>query len=153
MPNLLHCFLFLHNIYSLLFCDFQNKMKMFLWHTKLCRLYWYRGVTILLPGWVIWKYWNWPSKFFSMGSVRTVNSQWGRRIQLLYWLKPYYICANSSIQLQCIQVTNPHPADKTTSKPTEKCCMQICSSSTSILYLYMNLKINIQKEWHWPPNI
>ncbi len=22
---------------------------------ELCRLYWYRGVTVLLPGWVIWK--------------------------------------------------------------------------------------------------
>ena len=22
------------------------------------RLYWHRGVTVLLPGWVIWKYWN-----------------------------------------------------------------------------------------------
>jgi hypothetical protein len=33
-----------------------------------CRLYWYRGVTVLLPGWVIWKYWNCPCKFFSLGS-------------------------------------------------------------------------------------
>ncbi len=24
------------------------------------RLYWYRGVTVLLPGWVIRKYWNFP---------------------------------------------------------------------------------------------
>ena len=31
-------------------------------------LYWYRGVTVLLPGGVIWKYWNCPSKFFSFGS-------------------------------------------------------------------------------------
>jgi hypothetical protein len=32
------------------------------------RLYWYRGVTVLLPGWVIRKYWNCPWKFFSLGS-------------------------------------------------------------------------------------
>jgi hypothetical protein len=32
------------------------------------RLYWYRGVTVLLPGWVIWKNWNYPCKFFSLGS-------------------------------------------------------------------------------------
>ncbi len=31
-------------------------------------LYWYRGLTILQPGWVIWKYWNCPCKFFSLGS-------------------------------------------------------------------------------------
>ncbi len=28
---------------------------------------WYRGVTVPVPGWVIWKYWNCPSKFFSLG--------------------------------------------------------------------------------------
>ncbi len=41
------------------------------------RLYWYvaasigtdyGGVTVLLPGWVIWEYWNCPSKFVSLGS-------------------------------------------------------------------------------------
>jgi hypothetical protein len=32
------------------------------------RLCWYRGVTVLLPGWVIWKYWDCPWKFFSLGS-------------------------------------------------------------------------------------
>ncbi len=33
-----------------------------------CRRYWYRGVTVIMPGWVIWKYWNCPCKFFSLGS-------------------------------------------------------------------------------------
>jgi hypothetical protein len=31
-------------------------------------LYWYRGVTVLLYG-IIWKYWNCPCKFFSLGSL------------------------------------------------------------------------------------
>ncbi len=38
---------------------------------RLCRgspLYWYRGVTVLLLGWVIWKFWNFPCKFFSLDS-------------------------------------------------------------------------------------
>ncbi len=32
-----------------------------------CRLYWYRGVTVLLPGWVIWKY---------IGIVHANSSPW-----------------------------------------------------------------------------
>jgi hypothetical protein len=53
------------------------------------RLYWYRGVTVLLPGWVIWKYWNCPCKFFSMGSwlvsaLSTPNGGEGLRILFLF---------------------------------------------------------------------
>ncbi len=73
--------------------------------------------------------------FGQLASVRTVNSQRGRRIQLLYCTDLNTI-TNSSIQLQCIQARSLHPADKTTRKPQAKCCTLICSSSTSILYLY-----------------
>ncbi len=48
-----------------------------------------------------------------LASVRTVNSQWRRRIQLLYWHKSFY---KLTIQLQCTQARSPHPADKTQSE-------------------------------------
>ncbi len=34
----------------------------------LSRLHWYGGVTVLLPGWVIWKYYEMCLKKSSMGS-------------------------------------------------------------------------------------
>jgi hypothetical protein len=40
------------------------------------RLYWYRGVTVLLPGWVIWKYKGFVHANLPIGrltSVRTVD--------------------------------------------------------------------------------
>jgi hypothetical protein len=56
-----------------------------------------------------------------LASVCTVNSQWGRRIQYLYWLKPNTI---TSIQLQCIQGSRPHASSRQiTSKPQPKFCM------------------------------
>jgi hypothetical protein len=39
-----------------------------------CRLYWFRGVTVPLPGWVIWKYWNCPCKFFCNWIVSALSS-------------------------------------------------------------------------------
>ncbi len=53
-----------------------------------------------------------------LASVRTVNSQWRRRIQLLYWLKPYYTLINTAPVHPSFW--SPHPADKTPSKtPSE----------------------------------
>ncbi len=87
------------------------------------RLYWYRGVTVLLPGWVIWKYWDCPCKFFSLGcwlvsALSTPNG--GERYNSSTDLNPNTI---TSIQLQCIQSSRPHLSDKTTSKPQPKYCM------------------------------
>ncbi len=49
-----------------------GRSRHYWYSSRLCwyfsRLYWYRGVTVLLPGWVIWKYWNCPCKFFFLGS-------------------------------------------------------------------------------------
>ncbi len=39
-----------------------------------CRLYRYRGVTVLRPGWVIWKYWTCPCTFFSLGQLAIVSA-------------------------------------------------------------------------------
>jgi hypothetical protein len=50
----------------------------------LCRLNWYRGVTVLLPGWVVWKYMWFVHANLPIGQligVRTVDSHWGE------WLK------------------------------------------------------------------
>jgi hypothetical protein len=47
---------------------------------KSSRLYWYRGVTVLLPGWVIWKYMWFVHANLSIGrltSARTVDLHWG----------------------------------------------------------------------------
>ncbi len=94
---------------------FKRALKNISPRLSISPLYWNRGVTVLLPGWVIWKYWNRPSKFFSLGSwlvyAQTVNSQWGRRIQLIYWLKPYYKLINTAL-------VHPSPpsADKTPSE-------------------------------------
>jgi hypothetical protein len=76
--------------------------------TWYCRLYWYRGVTVLLPGWVIWNYWNYPCKFFSLDSwlvsaLSTPNGDEGYKSSLD--LNPI---TNSSIQLQCIQAIEAH---------------------------------------------
>ncbi len=83
----------------------------------------YRGVTVLLPGWVIRKYWNYPCKFFSLGSwlvsaLSTPNG--GEGYNSSTDLNPNTM---TSIQLQCIQASRPHLADKTTSKPQPKYCM------------------------------
>ncbi len=107
-------------------------------------------------GWVIWKYWNCPFKFFYLGSwllsaLSTPNG--GRRIQCLHWLKPKNNRINITAQL--------HPSFNTTSSwqkhkqtPTEILYVSIFSSSTSILYLYLHLcEIDVQKEWHGTPNI
>jgi hypothetical protein len=116
------------------------------------RLYWYRGVTVLLPGWVIWKYWNCPCKFFSLGSwlvsaLSTHNGGEG------YNSSPD-LNSNTitSIQLQYIQASRPHLADKPTSKPQTKYYMSH-SSPHQPPYCTYAYEINIQKEWHWPPNI
>jgi len=104
-----------------------------------------RGVTVLLPGWVIWKFWNCPCKFFSLGNwtVSAPSAPNGKEgYKSSTYLNPI---TNSSIQLQCIQARSPHPADKTTSKPQAKCCMWIFYSSTSILDLFMNF-IKISKK-------
>ncbi len=87
------------------------------------RLYWYRGVTVLLPGWVIWKYWSCPCKFFSLGSwlvsaLSTPNG--GEGYNSSNDLNPNTI---TSIQLQSIQASRPHRPYKTTSKPQPKYCM------------------------------
>ncbi len=61
----------------------------------------------------------------------------------------------TSEQLQCIQDSRPHLADKTTSKPQPKYCT-FQSSPYQPPYCIVPVpiyEINIQKEWHWPPNI
>ncbi len=76
-----------------------------------------QSVTVLLPGWVIWKYWNCPCKFFSLGSwlVSTLSTpNGGQGYSFSTDLNP---CTITSIQLQCIQASRPHLADKTTRKP------------------------------------
>ncbi len=100
----------------------------------LSRLYWYycRGVTVLLPGWVIWKYWNYPCKFFSLGSwlvsaLSTPNGGEGYNSSPDF--NPNTI---TSIQLQCIQTASPHLAEK-----PQAISIEIFSSSTSVLCLYV----------------
>jgi hypothetical protein len=80
-----------------------------------CRLYCYRGVAVLLPGWVIWKYWNCPCKFFSLGNwlvsaLSTPNE--GEEYNHSTDLSPYTI---TSIQFQRIQAARSHLADKAVS--------------------------------------
>jgi hypothetical protein len=84
------------------------------------RLYWF-SVKVLLPGWVIWKYWNCPCKFFCMwieSALSTPNG--GEGYNSYKDLNPNTI---TSLRLQCIPAASPHLADKTTSKPQPKCCM------------------------------
>jgi hypothetical protein len=105
-----------------------------------CRLYWYRGVTVLLPGWVIWKYGNCPCKFFSsLGSWLTLSG--GEGCNSTADLHPKTI---SSIQLQCIHAARPHPADKTTSKPKAKYCMYICCAVLRIHDILGWIRIRIR---------
>ncbi len=76
-------------------------------------------------------------------SVRTVNTQWGRRIYSSTNLNPNTI---TSIQ-------RPHPADKTTSKLQPKYVLYLCTNLLINLHNVPINEINIQKERHWPPNI
>ncbi len=111
------------------------------------------GLTVLLPGWVIWKYWNCPCKFFSLGSwlVSSLSAPNGREVYNSSTdLNPNAI---TSIQLHCIQASRPHLADKTTSKPQSKYCMYQSSPLNLHIVPIPIYEINIQKEWHWPPNI
>ncbi len=83
------------------------------------RLYWYRSVTVLLPGWVILMYWNCPSKFFSLGSwlvsaLSTPNGGEGHNSAT-----DLNSITNSSILLQCIQAASPSSRQN----PQAKCCM------------------------------
>ncbi len=106
--------------------------------------YWYKpsllvqrcnGSTIL-PGWVIWKHWNCPWKVFSLGSclvsaLSTPNV--GEGYNASTDLNPNTI---TSLQLQCIQASGQHLADKTTSNHKQ--------TPTEILYMY-------QSSPHQPP--
>ncbi len=90
-----------------------------IWDGWISRLYWYRDVTVLMPSWVIWKYWNCPCRFFSLGSwlvsaLSTPNG--GEGYNSSTDLNPI-----TSIQLHsCIQVASPHLADKNHKQtPTE----------------------------------
>ncbi len=66
----------------------------------------------------------------------------------------------TSIHLQCIQASRPHLADKTTShtnKPynhTDKpyCMYQSSPYPPPCCIPIPIYEINIQKDWHWPPN-
>ena len=92
------------------------------WCGWISRPSWYRGVTVLLPGWVIWKYWNCPCKFFSMGSwlvsaLSTPNGEEGYSSST----DLNSITKITSIQILCIQAASPHLTDKTTSKPQPNC--------------------------------
>ncbi len=53
------------------------------------RLYWYRSVTVLLPGWVTWKLLWFVHANLPLGRLatdRTTDSHWGRMAQFVYWL-------------------------------------------------------------------
>ncbi len=54
---------------------------------------------------------------------------------------------NTSIQ-HCIQAESPHQPIKTTSRSQPKYCMHLLIN----LHAVAIYEINIQKEWHWPPN-
>ncbi len=95
-------------------------------------------------------YWNYPCKFFSLDSwlVSALSTPNGGESSTD--LNPNTF---SSIQLQCIQAASPHLADKTKkSKPQPKCCMYKSSPYQPPYCTYIWKTVNIQKEWHWPPN-
>jgi hypothetical protein len=115
------------------------------------RLYWnlppplVQRCSVLLPGWVIWKYLNYPCKFFSLGSwlvsvQSTPNGEEGDNSSTD--LNPN---TSSSIQLQCIQDASPHLADKTTSKPNRNV---VCINLLINLHNVPTYQTNIQKDWH-----
>ncbi len=86
---------------------------------SLCRLYWYRGVMVLLPGWLIWKFLELSTKSLLLGQLASVlsalstpNGGEGYNSSTDFNPNRHTI---SSIQLQCIQATRPHLADKTKS--------------------------------------
>ncbi len=73
-----------------------------------------------------------------LASVRSVNSQWGRRIQFLFWFKHYY---------NHISIAPMHPRCKPTyGRQNHK------QTPTEILYVPSShqpiYEINIQKEWY-----
>ncbi len=84
-----------------------------------------------------------------LASVRTANSQWGRRIQFLYERKP--------LIKNIINTAPMHPSCKPTFGSQNH--KKANPNRYIVLYLLINLhivpinEINIQKDWHWPQNI
>jgi hypothetical protein len=111
---------------------------------------WYIDVTVLLPGWVIWKYWNCPCKFFSLSSglaSSLLTPNW-EGYNSLTDLNPNTI---TSVQLLWIQFASLIYPTKPQANPNR--------NIVSFINLLINLHTvpiyekNIQKEFHWPPNI
>ncbi len=79
----------------------------------------YRGVTaILLSGWVIWKYWNCPWKFFSLGSwlvseLSAPNRREG--YNFFNWRKPKYNFTNTALMHPSCEPTFSRQTHKQTS--------------------------------------
>ncbi len=81
-----------------------------------------------------------PCKFLSLGSwlvSALSNPNRGEGYNSSTAINPDTI---TSIQLQCIQASRPSSRQNHKQTPTDILYVLIC-------------EINIQKEWHWPPNI
>ncbi len=73
------------------------------------RLYWYRGVTVLLPGWVIWKYMWFVYANLPVGrlsSVRTVDLHWGEWLNSSADYNPNHNHVNAAPTKACLQATS-----------------------------------------------
>jgi hypothetical protein len=111
------------------------------------RLYWYRGVTVLLPGWgyleVMWfVHANLP--IGRCTSVRTVDPHGENGSKPLLTLT---LTTITSMQIQNKQASTPHHVHSTMQPPSKitVCKMYSCQ--------YQPLKIINQKEWHMLPNM
>ncbi len=76
------------------------------------RLYWYRGVTVLLPGWVIWKYMWFVHANLPIGrltSDRTVDLHWGEWLNSSADFNPNHNHVNAAPTQASLQTTSrPH---------------------------------------------
>ncbi len=76
------------------------------------RLYWYRGGTVLLPGWVIWKYMWFVHANLPIGrltSVRTVDLHWGEWLNSSADFNPNHNDVNAAPSQASLQTTSrPH---------------------------------------------
>ncbi len=86
---------------------------------SLSRLYWYRDVTVLLPGWVVWKYkWfvlaNLP--IWLLASVRTINPPLGSGTNPLL---PLTLTTITSMQIQDKQASRPLHVHTTMQPPSQ----------------------------------
>ncbi len=104
----------------------------------------YRGVTVLLPGWVTWKLMWFVHANLTLGrlaSVRTTDSHWGKMAQFVY-CTDFYPNTISSILLQCKNKLQVHikPAPTKQDPKQNIVYITVCALQNIIISIVCEIK-------------